>query len=124
MQPTKFQWSFLLVAALIIVCLWPPGDDKSLAIKFVKWVVDPGDVLPAPPAPLPLGVGDDPYAVEIHDIEMQQYNELYQRGGWSRLRLELKNAEEPLDPSTERQLLTAMAVVIAFLAWRWVGRKE
>jgi len=124
MHPTKSQWWLLLSVALLIVFLWPPGENKSLATKCVNRVVDPWDELPPPPAPLPLGAGDDPYAVELHDIETQQYNEIYQRGGWSRLRLELKNAGDPLNPSTARQLLTAAAVATAFLGWRWGRRKE
>jgi hypothetical protein len=35
------------------------------------------------------------------------------------MRLTLKVAGDPLDPSTERQMLTALAVVAAFLGWRW-----
>ncbi len=118
------RWWFLLVVALLIVFLWPARDSKSLALKIVNWAVDPWDELPILPPPLPLGAGDDPQAVEIHDIQTQQYNALYQRGRWSRMRLALKVADEPLDPSTERQMLTALAVVAAFLGWRWSRRSE
>ncbi len=37
-------------------------------------------------------------------------------------RLELKVAGDPLNPSTERQLLTGIAVLTAFLVWRFDGR--
>jgi len=123
-RPTRFQWWFLVVVALLVVVAWPPRDDKSLAIKLVNWGVDPWDELPVLPDQLPLGAGDDPEAVSIRDIQTQQYDALYQKGGWTRTRLELKVAEDPLDPSTERQVLTGVAVVAAFLAWRWGAMKE
>lgn len=119
MRPTNSQWWFLVVLALLVVFLWPPRDHKSLALKLVNWAVDPWDELPVLPPPLPLRAGDDPQSVDIHDIQTQQYDAVYQKGGWSRMRLLLKVADDPLDPSTERQVLTAMAVVTAFLAWRW-----
>jgi hypothetical protein len=84
--------------------------------------VDPTDQLPTLPDPLALGLGDDPDAVAQHDQQIQQYDTLYSRGGWTRSRLELKVARDPLNPSTERQVLTGLGVVIAFLAWRWAGR--
>jgi hypothetical protein len=121
MRTSSFRWWFLLVVALLIVFLWPAGDSKSLALKFVNWAVDPWDELPILPPPLPLRAGDDPQAVEFHDIQTQQYDAVYQRGGWPRMRLTLKVADDPLDPSTERQMLTALAVVAAFLGWRWRG---
>jgi len=122
MRPTNSQWWFLLLVALLIVFLWPPRDNQSLAVKFVNWAVDPWDELPIEPEPLPLGSGDNPQAVELHDILMQQYDALYLKGGWTRRRLELKVASDPLDPSTERQVLTGVAVAAAFLAWRWSRR--
>ncbi len=124
LRTSGFRWWLLLVVALLIVFLWPPADSKSLALKFVNWAVDPWDDLPTLPPPLPLGVGDDPQAVEIHDIQTQQYDAVYQRGGWSRTRLTLKVADDPLEPSTERQILTALAVVAVFLGWRWSWQNE
>jgi hypothetical protein len=47
------------------------------------------------------------------------YDELYQRGGWARMRLELKVARDPFTRSTERQLLVAVGVLTAFLVWRF-----
>jgi hypothetical protein len=63
------------------VFAWPPRDHKSRALKFVNWAVDP-DELPILPGPIPLGAGDDPQAVETRDIQAQQYDALYQKGGW------------------------------------------
>lgn len=123
-RPSNSQWWFLVIVALLIVFLWPPRDDKSLAFKLVNWAVDPWDDLPILPDQLPLGAGDDPEAVSIHDILSQQYDALYQKGGWTRMRLALKVANDPLNPATERGLLTGLAVMTAFLVWRWGGRKK
>ncbi|OLE82514.1 MAG: hypothetical protein AUF76_09210 [Acidobacteria bacterium 13_1_20CM_2_65_9] len=121
-RPNNFQWWVLLIVALLIVVVWPPRDDKSLAAKFVNWAVDPRNELPVLPEQLPLGLGDDPGAVAAHDLRTQQYDALYLKGGWTRKRLELKVAGDPFNPATERQVLTAIAVVTAFLVWR-VGRR-
>lgn len=117
-RPTNAQWWLLVAIALFIVVAWPPRDDKSLAVKFVNWVVDPRNELPVLPRPLALGLGDDPDAVEAHDSQVRQYDAIYLRGGWSRRRLELKVANDPFDPATTRQVLLAIGVVTAFLAWR------
>ena len=58
-QPTNSQWWTLLIVALLIVAAWPPADDRSLAMKFVNWAVDPGDRLPTLPRPFGPGEGDD-----------------------------------------------------------------
>ena len=123
-QPGHVQWWALLVAALLLVALWPPSEDRSLAITFINWAVDPGDTLPRLPGPLALGLSDDPNAVNAHDLQTRMYDELYQHGGWTRLRLELKVAREPFNRATERQLLVAMGVLTAFLVWRFGTRKK
>jgi hypothetical protein len=123
-QPNNLQWWLLVIVALLIVCVWPPSEDKSLAVKFVNWAVDPRDELPVLPDQLPLGQGDDPDAVAAHDLKTQQYDALYLKGGWSRRRLVLKVARDPFNPATERQVLTAIAVVTAFVAWRLGGTKN
>lgn len=112
-----------MTVALLILFLWPPRDEKSLAFKFLNWAVDPWDELPILPDQLPLGEGDDPDAVYRHDLQTQQYDELYLKGGWTRRRLELKVANDPLNPATERGVLTGLGLVTAFLVWRWGGRK-
>jgi hypothetical protein len=123
-RPGNAQWWVLAIVALVIVFVWPPGEDKSLAAKFVNWAVDAGDTLPVLPARLALGLGDDPDAVAAHDMQTQQYDALYLKGGWTRTRLRLKVARDPIDPSTERQLLVGIAVMTAFLAWRWGSQKN
>jgi hypothetical protein len=121
-QPNRFQWWLLVIVALLIVFVWPPSDGKSLAVKFVNWSVDPQNKLPVLPDQLALGLGDDPDAVAAHDLQTQQYDALYLKGGWTRRRLELKVATDPINPSTERQALTVIGVLTAFVAWRWAGR--
>ena len=123
-QPNKLQSWLLVVVALLIVFVWPPSNDASLAVKFVNWAVDPTGALPILPAQLALGLGDDPDAVNARDMQVQQYDALYLKGGWTRTRLELKVARDPFNPSTERQLLIALAVVTTFLAWRLGGSRR
>ena len=122
-QPNNSQWWLLAVCSVLIVCAWPPRDDKSLAAKLVNWAADPNNALPILPPQLALGHGDDPDKVEVHDRQVQQYDTLYLKGGWTRKRLELKVAGDPFDPGTERQLLTLAAVAIGFLIWRLEGRR-
>ena len=123
LKPTNLQWWLLVIVALLVVVVWPPSGDRSLAVKFVNWAVDPGNELPVLPGQIALGLGDDPDAVAAHDMQTQQYDALYLKGGWTRTRLQLKVARDPLNPSTERQLLTGIAVMTAFLAWR-LGSKN
>ena len=120
-QPNNLQWWILAVCAVLIVTAWPPSEGKSLAAKFVNWAVDPMNQLPTLPDQLSLGSGDDPDAVNARDMQVQQYDALYLKGGWTRKRLELKVARDPFNPSTERQLLVGLAVATAFLVWRFGG---
>ncbi len=123
-QPTNLQWWTLLIVALLIVAAWPPAESRSLAMKVVNWAVDPGDRLPTLPPPYGPGEGDDLQAVNEHDLQTRMYDELYNRGGWTRTRLELKVAGDPFEPATERQLLVAFGVVGAFLIWRFGAREK
>jgi hypothetical protein len=111
--------STLLAAfAVLLVCLWPPGDDRSLAVRIVNWAVDPRGELPVLPEPFALGAGDDPDAVAEHDAQVQAYDARYLQGGWMRRRLELKVARDPFDPAVERQVILAFGIVTAFVFWR------
>src|SRR5262245_22531671 len=123
-QPNTRQWWTLLIVALLIVFAWPPSEDRSLAVKFVNWVVDPRDHLPTLPGPLSFGQGDDPAAVEAHDLQTRMYDELYEKGGWTRRRLELKVWRDPFNASTERQLLIGLGVIAAFIVWRASGERR
>ena len=94
---------------------WPHGLRQ---MTFVNWAADPSNSLPTLPGPLALGQGDDPAVVEAHDLETRMYDELYAKGGWTRLRLQLTVARDPLPPTTQRQLLVMVGVVAAFVIWR------
>jgi len=118
-QPTNRQWWVLVFVVLFVIAAWPPQDDRSLAAKFVNWTVDPSDALPVLPDQLGLGEGDNPDAVNARDTQVQQYDTLYAKGGWTRRRLLLKVARDPLSPGTERQLLLALGALTAFLVWRF-----
>jgi hypothetical protein len=51
------------------------------------------------------------------------YDELYEKGGWTRRRLQLKVATDPFNAATERQLLVAFGVLAGFLVWRFGNRE-
>jgi hypothetical protein len=121
---SNVRWWILFAMTILVVTAWPPQDDKSLATKFVNWVVDPTDQLPILPPQLPLGLGDDPDAVNAHDLQVREYDTLYMRGGWTRKRLELKVADDPFDPNTTRQILVGIAAVVGLIVWRLGSRRE
>jgi hypothetical protein len=120
-MPRASTW--LVVLAVLLVCVWPPANDRSLAVTFVNWIVDPRDELPVLPAPFALGSGDDPDAVAEHDAQVQAYDARYLEGGWMRRRLELKVARDPFNPAAERQVIVALGILIAFAFWR-VSRRH
>ena len=119
-MPRASTW--LVVFAVLLVCVWPPADDRSLAVKLLNWAADPRGDLPVLPAPFALGAGDDPDAVAEHDAQVQAYDVRYQQGGWMRRRLEWKVAKDPLNPATERQVILALGIITAFLFWRVTRR--
>ena len=120
-QLTRTQWWSLLATAVLLVAAWPPADDRSLLLTLVNWAVDPRDRLPTLPGPLRLGEGDDPAIVDEHDLQTRMYDELYAKGGWTRLRLELKVARDPLAPYPERHLLVIAGVIAGFVILRGRG---
>lgn len=111
---SRTRWWALFVVILFVILAWPPEGDRSLMAKFVNWAVDPAGELPVLPPQLGYGLGDDPVAVEERDAQVRRYDELYNQGGWTRKRLELKVAGDPLPRGTERQLLLAFAAGAAF----------
>ena len=117
-RPPNSHWWLLVLVVLFVICAWPPADDRSLLLKIVNWAVDPRDTLPVLPDQLALGQGDDPDAVFAHDMQVQQYDALYNKGGWTRRRLLLKVARDPVNPSTERQVLLAVAALAGLVIWR------
>ena len=108
----------LFLTALLIVSAWPPDKDRSLAVKAVNWAADPTGTLPILPEQLGFGLGDDVSAVEARDAMVRRYDELFNRDAFTRSRLELKVAADPLNPSTERQVLLFFGIVVVFLAMR------
>ena len=104
----------LLLTALLVVAAWPPDKDHSLVVKVLNWSVDPGDSLPVLPPQLGFGLSDDVQAVEIRDEMVRRYDELFNRNALTRTRLKLKVAQDPFNPATERQLLLAFGVIVAF----------
>ena len=117
-QPDNRQWWILLVTALAVIALWPPSDDRSLAMKFVNRAVDPNGTLPTLPDPLDFAQGDDLPSVEAHDLQTRMYDEAYDKGTLMRLRMDLRDAADPFNPATERQVLVALGVLVTFLVWR------
>lgn len=66
-----------------------------------------------------MGVDDDADVVTAHDQEEHAYESMY-RGSWmGQLRLRLRDAEDPIDPATERPLLVAGAALAAIGVWRF-----
>ncbi|MEZ5286518.1 MAG: hypothetical protein R2712_17270 [Vicinamibacterales bacterium] len=123
-QPSNRQWWCLAIVAVVVVAAWPPDTGRSLAMSVVNWAVDPFDALPVLPPQLGPGTGDDVEAVNARDAVVRSYDQLYMEGGWTRQRLRLKVARDPLPPSTTRQLLVVLAVVTALLVWRSSIRRE
>jgi len=118
MQPMRHASNLLVAFLVLLVCLWPPASERSLAVRLVNWAVDPRDELPVLPPPFALGAGDDPDAVAEHDAQVQAYDARYAQGGWMRRRLVLKVARDPFDAAAERQVLLALGIVAAFVLWR------
>ena len=118
MQPMRHASNLLVAFIVLLVCLWPPGNERSLAVRLVNWAVDPRDELPVLPPPFALGAGDDPDAVAEHDAQVQAYDARYAQGAWMRRRLALKVARDPFDAAAERQVLLALGIVAVFVLWR------
>jgi hypothetical protein len=112
----------LLLTALLIVAVWPPDKDRSLAVKVVNLAVDPAGTLPVLPPQLGFGLSDDVVAVEMRDEMVRRYDVALASGPLMRARLHLKVAEDPMNPATERQLLLVLGVVVAFLTLRQTSR--
>jgi hypothetical protein len=117
-QPNRVQWPIIWTVALLVVLGWPPDTGRSLLVKAVNWIADPAGSLPSLPRPLPMGLDDNGDAVVAHDLEESEYYRVRDRSRLTRWRMALKDTGEPLDPSTERQLLVGVAVLSALGVWR------
>jgi hypothetical protein len=122
-QPDRIQWRLIWVLAVSVILAWP-AEDRSLAVKALNWGADPFESLPATPSPLAMGAGDDPEAVQQHDAEEAAYYSMYNTSRLSRLRFQLRDLDDPFDPSTERQVLVGLAILSALSIWRLETGKE
>lgn len=122
-QPNRAQWSIIWTAAALLVLAWPGDTGRSLLVKAVNWAVDPAGSLPTLPAPLPMALDDDGDAVPAHDAQEAEYYRVRDRSVITRWRMTLRDAGDPFDPSTERQLLVAVAVLSALGVWRLDGKR-
>lgn len=104
--------------AAVVVLFWPSEGSRSLAVKSINWLADPSNSLPRQPGQFSLEDGEDPVAVMAHDSEEAEYNRLMANSRMARLRIHLRDMSDPFEPSTQRQLLAAIAVLGALLVWR------
>jgi hypothetical protein len=121
-QPNTAQWRIIWILAALIVLAWPPVEGKSLALKGAAWLVDPLHSLPTRPPELPMALGDDGFAVQQHDEQLTYYEDTYDSSAMNRFRMDVRDFEDPLDPTTERQLLAGLGVFGALLVWRLSAR--
>src|ERR1043166_9289616 len=120
-QPNRAQWRIIWIVAILLILGWPPDQGRSLGMKAVNWLADPTNSLPTQPAPLPIGLDDNGDAVASHDADEAEYYRVYTSSRVTRLRMQLKVALDPLEASTQRQLLVALGVLSGLLVWR-LGR--
>jgi hypothetical protein len=112
------QWRIIWILAVFLILSWPSERGGSLAVKIVRHLADPADTLPVMPAPLPIGLDDNGDAVAARDAQEAEYQRLYAGSGMTRFRMRLKDASDPFDVSTQRQILTGIAIIGALAVWR------
>jgi hypothetical protein len=123
-QPNRAQWSILWTVAVLLVFGWPPDRGRSLGTKAANWAADPTGSLPTLPAPLPMALDDDGDAVPAHDALETEYYRRRDSSSTTRWRMTVKEAADPLERSTQRQVLVGIAVLSVLGVWRLDGRKE
>jgi len=123
-QPSRAQWAIIWPVAVLLILVWPPDRGKSLGVKAVNWIVDPAGSLPALPPPLPMGLDDDGDAVAAHDGLETAYYHRRDSSTAARWRMAWKEAVDPIDPQTERQLLVALGVLAALAVWRMESNRR
>jgi hypothetical protein len=111
------SWRLIWITAIVSILVWP-AQNGSLAVKALNRAADPFQSLPATPSPLALGRGDDMESVQLHDAEEAAYYGLYNGSRLSRLRFMLRDLDDPFDPSTERQVLVGLGIILGLLVWR------
>ena len=117
-QPNTAQWRVIWIVAVLLILGWPPDQGRNLAMKSANWLADPTNSLPALPDQLPIGLDDNADAVAVHDAQEAEYYRQYASSGMTRLRMKLKVATDPFDPSTERQILAGIGILSALAVWR------
>lgn len=122
-QPNRPQWWIIWLVAALTVLAWPPAEGKSLGLKAAAWLADPFYTLPVMPPDLPMGLGDDGLAVAEHDQQLTYYWDTRQASTAKRLRIDVRDFTDPLDPTTERQLLVGFGVFAGLLVWRMGGER-
>ena len=123
-QPNRAQWPIIWTATALLVLAWPPDDGRSLLVKAANWAADPAGSLPTFPAPLPIGLDDDGDAVAAHDAQETEYYRRRAGSPTTRWRMAVKTARDPLEPSTERQVLVGLAALSALGVWRLNTRER
>ena len=123
-QPSRAQWAIIWPITLVVVLAWPPDRGRSLGMKAVNSAVDPSGALPVVPPALPMGLDDDGDAVTEHDTQLTAYYQAREQSAMTRVRMDLKNATDPLDTSTQRQLLVGLVVIAALVVWRMDGSRR
>ena len=93
-----------------------------MGIKALNLVADPMNRLPRLPGEFSLEDGEDPIAVTAHDTQEAEYNRVYSSSRLARLRILLRDMQDPFDPSTQQQILIAIGVLGGLLVWRLGGR--
>ena len=123
-QPNTAQWRVIWIVAVLLILCWPADSGRSLAVKAANWLADPTSSLPSLPAQLPIGLDDNGDAVAAHDAEESEYYRAYTSSRQTRLRMTLKTASDPLDPSTERQILAGAGILSALAVWWLNGKRD
>ena len=114
-QPSRSQWTIICLVAVAVVLGWPPETGRSLGTKLVNWGADPRGFLPSLPASLPMSLDDDGDKVTEHDMLENAYHVARERSDATRWRMNLKEAGDPFEPSTVRQILIGLVVLSGLL---------
>lgn len=122
-QPNATQWKIIWIVVVFLILSWPPDKGRSLGVKIANWLADPRNTLPTMPAPLPIALDDNGDAVTEHDALEAEYYRQYQSSGVRHFRMMLKEATDPFDPSTERQILAGIGILSALAVWRINGKR-
>ena len=123
-QPSRIQWTVIWSVTILILLVWAPKEGRSLGVKALNWIADPAKTLPDLPVTLPMGLDDDGDAVAAHDAAEQEFYRVYDEGGFTRTRMKLKMFEDPLDPTTEHQLLVGLGAISALAVWKMEGTRR